>query len=199
MRWFSRRSQLERSLEQQYAVMFVASGMSARDAQRTAERLVADAKAESEAPDAPKLPPRVGDILIEREASDPSMLEPKRRDGVTDEDIRWWWGLHDLERRVLLKVDDIMRMNAFNRFRQSGLCAEDATARLGRTFPIFGDPDDTRHGSGDDRPLPYELKDRINTWAARQQGADPEELDREVAAASSMNALVRREIRRGRL
>lgn len=63
---------------------------------------------------------------------------------------------------------------------------------------MFGNPDDTTLTSGDDRPLPYELKDRVNTWMHKEM-ASPDEFRRRVEESSTFNALVRSEIRAGRL
>jgi hypothetical protein len=65
-------------------------------------------------------------------------LEAKRADGVTDQDIRWWWNLHDLERRMMLLDDDNSRL-AFilDKTEHQGLTAEQAVAELRRFMPIL--------------------------------------------------------------
>ena len=47
-------------------------------------------------------------------------------------------------------------------FRRNGEDKNEAAAHVRKIHPMYGDPDDTRHTAGDDRPLPYELKDRVN-------------------------------------
>jgi hypothetical protein len=47
-------------------------------------------------------------------------------------------------------------------------------------------------------PLPYELKDRVNAWMQKEM-MSPEDLRRRVEESSTFNALVRSEIRAGRL
>jgi len=72
-------------------------------------------------------------------------------------------------------------------------------ALLKKFHPMYGDPNDTSKSSGDDRPLPFELEDRIKRYIEmrREQGGDFFKADLE--ATSSFNALVRREIRNGNL
>ena len=53
------------------------------------------------------------------------MLAKKRAEGVRDEDIRWWWSMHDLERRMMIKVDDISRLALYIKLRETeGLTEE---------------------------------------------------------------------------
>ena len=192
---FTRALPLERELTQQYAVMFEAYGIP--EAKRTAKDLLTLAK--KQACSDPDLPPNFDNLLLEREATDNStkqMLAAKRAEGVTDADIKWWWGLDKLERRMLIVVDDWFRMAAFQKYHAEGMSAEQANFQLRKSFPIFGDPQDTKNVKGNDRPLPFELKERINQWALRNESAKiPSELRR----TTSMNALVRSEIRAGRL
>jgi hypothetical protein len=65
--------------------------------------------------------------------------------------------------------------------------------------PVYGDPNDTRYLTGDDRPLPPELRYRVAVYVGRRKSEDASALDSDLAAASSFNALVREEIEDGRL
>ena len=105
----------------------------------------------------------------------------------------------DLERRLMLKDDENSRLAAFMHHLDQGVSQEKAAVEVRRFHPIYGDPSDTSKSSGDDRPLPYELKDRINRYIEmrNQQGADFFKADLE--ASSSFNALVRGEIKNGNL
>jgi hypothetical protein len=192
---FTRESPLERELVQQYTATFEACGIP--EANRTAKDLLSLAKKQARSD--PDFPPNLGHLLLEREVTDNStrqMLAPKRADGVTDADIKWWWGLDKIERRMLIVVDDWFRMAAFKKYRAEGMSAEQASSRLRKSFPIFGDPQDTKNVKGDDRPLPFELKERINQWASRNKSV---ETFSELQRATSMNVLVRSEIKAGRL
>jgi len=196
---FTPESALERKLVQFYAGMLETCGNPTGDAKRTARELLAIAKREARSD--PDLPPNFGDLLIEREVTDDStrqMLAKKRAEGVTDADIKWWWGLDKLERRLLIVVDDWFRMAAFKKYRAEGMSEEQAISQLGKSFPIFGGPEDTKNVKGDD-PLPFELKERINQWAGRALQDKALETATSSRSAGSMNALIRNEIRAGRL
>ena len=105
----------------------------------------------------------------------------------------------DLERRLMLKDDENSRIAMFMHHLDQGLSQEEAAVKVKKFHPMYGDPSDTSKSSGDDRPLPHELKDRINRYTEMRakQGADSFKADLE--ASSSFNALVRREIRKGNL
>jgi hypothetical protein len=69
-----------------------------------------------------------------------------------------------------------------------------------RVVPLYGEPwEDERDGvSGDDRKLPVELEHRVDRWA-RKNAWDRERLRSMESRFSSFNALVRAELRAGRL
>ena len=204
MGFFSRKSPIEKQLEETHASMFAAMGMPAGEARRTAKELVAEAKARCEEGEL-DMPPSWGDLLLRREKVDPdtrASLAIKRAEGVTDDDIRWWWNLHPLERRVMDLIDENFRGRHYLNLCAEGLSKEEAIARVLHGFAMFGDPSalsDADHSAGDDRPLPYELKDRVSCWAAEQGARDPDGFRRRIENASSMNALIRAEIRAGRM
>ncbi len=200
MRLFSRKSALERQLEKRYAEMLLAFGVRGGQAKRIAKELVALAKKGADSN--PQPPPNFGDLLLQREGTDSDardMLAKKRAEGVGHTDIKWWWNLNELERRLLITFDDWVRLAAYKKHCSSGLSAQQAAAQVRKSFPIFGDPGDTADVTGDDRPLPYELKDRINAWVQRQQMADPAGFAVNEQSATSMNAVIRREMRAGKL
>jgi hypothetical protein len=82
---------------------------------------------------------------------------------------------------------------------QDGRTSEQAAIHARKFHPYYGEPDDTRVTSGDDRPLPIELMGREDAWfeKARSQGLDA--LRQRLQKSSSYNALMRTEIRAGRL
>ena len=67
------------------------------------------------------------------------------------------------------------------------------TVKRSQKEPIFGDPDDTKYLTGDDRPLPDNLRFRVAVYMHMRKRTDPERLAKEIAKASSVNAWVRRE------
>ena len=144
-----------------------------------------------------------GDILLEREQTDEKVRDafaPKRAEGVTDEDIAFWWNMHDLERRMICKVDEMNRILLFEKLVQgSGMTEPEAARMVAKRFPVYGDPEHLVLGTDDDRPLPFELKWRVNRYMAKRTNADPDKFHEEVEASTSLNAILRRAVRQGEL
>ena len=147
--------------------------------------------------------PNLGDVLLERESTHPgtkAMLDKRRKDGVRDEDIRWWMNRHELDRRMMLKFDETSRLALYTRLREEDhYPAEKAAKEVKKFFPIFGDSDDTSTSTRDDKPLPAELKDRINIYIQKRALSDPQDYKKDVEQSSSFNALVRKEIKNGKI
>ncbi|OJI07302.1 hypothetical protein BK005_01905 [bacterium CG10_37_50] len=148
-----------------------------------------------------KMPPMAGDLIIEKAKTDEkahASLEKKRKEGVRDEDIRAWWNLHGVERMMMLKVDEMSKTTLYLALLEQGKPVEEALNMVAKHHPVFGNPEDTSHGEGDDRPLPEELKDRINIFVEKQGLGNPE-YKKKVDSFSTFNALVRHEIRNGNI
>jgi hypothetical protein len=147
-----------------------------------------------------RFPESFGDMLLERERTDEKVREafaPKRSEGVTDEDITLWWNMHDLERRMICKVDEMNRILLFEKLVQnSGATEPEAAQIVAKRFPVYGDPDHLVLGTDDDRPLPFELKWRINRYITERTKNDPSGFQEEAEASTSLNALLRRARRR---
>jgi hypothetical protein len=199
---------IEQQLKDVYVPTLMQTGMSVSQANEVVSAWVSLAKEESREEDMDNLPQNFGDLLLQNEATGPNIkawLAKVRREGGTDQDIRNWWNLHDLERRIMLKndensrmavvIDQLEKMGATKETMQESM--DKAVAHTRKYFPFWGDPDDCTHVSGDDRPLPEELKFRINLWVERKQfdANYKEELER----STTFNALVRREIAKGNL
>jgi hypothetical protein len=195
----------ERKIEDQYVAMFqMAVGMSPPKAKSTVRHTIKEAREESLKEYIPgDLPEKVGDFLLEGESTDKtikSSLAKKRKEGVRDEDIRWWFNMDDLERSILLKLDDVTRHALFTKLRQEdGLSEGEAANGVRRRYPVFGDPDDTTVATGEDRPLPYELKDRIRSFVKKRMQRDPEAFKKEIKGSLSFNALIRGEVKKGNI
>ena len=159
-------SDIEKQLEALYVPMFqTMMGMTLTQAKSTFRDLIKKAKEESLKEGTSKFPQNFGDILLEKESTYPhfkSMLTKKRSEGVRDEDIRWWWNMHDLERRMMIEDDSLSGFALFIKLKEDGLNEDEAGKRVKKSRPIFGDPGDTSTSTGEDRPLPFELKDRMN-------------------------------------
>jgi hypothetical protein len=195
----------ERKIEDQYVAMFqMAVGMSPPKAKSTIRDIVKEVREESLKEEIPAdLPEKVGDFLLEVESSDETIrfsLAKKREEGVRDEDMRWWFNMDDLERRILLKLDDVTRQSLFTKLREENNLSEGEAAKGTRkSYPVFGDPDDTTVATGEDRPLPYELQDRVRSFIKTRMERDPEVFKKEIKGSSTFNALIRRKVKEGNI
>lgn len=195
---FDSSSDIENQLEEQNLSMFQRMmGMSLSQAKNFFRDMLEQAKEESIKEGTDNLPQNFGDILLEKESTDDEtkvMLAKKREEGVRDEDIRWWWSLNDLERRIMLKVDDIHRGALYMDSIEKGLSEDESASRVRKYHPMYGNPDDISNTNGDDRPLPYELKDRVNNYIEKRVQNDIEEYKKEFEESSTFNSFVRKEI-----
>lgn len=118
---------------------------------------------------------------------------------MTDSDIRWWWNLPAIERVLIEKVDGLQRYAICLKGSGEGQTPEQAAAALRKHHPMYGDPADTSQATGDDRPLPYELKGRVDAYIQKRFQADPLIYKKEIAHSSTLNALIRKGIRSGQV
>jgi len=195
--------EIDRKLEQQYVPFFQQSmGMPQEVAQEFFEALLKEVKEASLRDGTGNFPERFGELLLVQERRDQNigdLFAPKRAEGVEDGDLVLWWNMHELERRMICRVDEMSRAILFEKLVQKdGLEQEDAARAVARRFPIFGDPEHMVFGTPEDRPLPYELKWRISRYMEERHATDGEQFKKEVEAASSLNALLRAAIRSGR-
>ena len=212
-------NQIEKAMLETYTLLMrEATGVGQSEAKKVAKEMLNQAIEESKAEGSYYLPQNFGDILLgDAVTDDPTINDvaemirqntpKKKREGVRDEDIRWWWNMNDTERRMMTKQDNIINMahythaleNPTEPVESTEEALNNAAARVRKFHPKYGDPDDTTHTKGDDRPLPYELKDRINIYIEKREKADAEKFTEEVKQSSTFNALVRKEIRSGNL
>jgi hypothetical protein len=194
----------ERQLEPQYVSFFRESmGMPEEIARQIFKSFAEEQTEAARREGTDRLPESFGEILLEREQTDEQVraaFAPKRAEGVSDEDIALWWNMHDLERRMICKIDEMNRIMLFEKLVQgSGETEPEAAQMVARQFPVYGDPEHLVFGTDEDRPLPFELKWRINRYLTERSQADPEGLQRETEASSSLNALLRRALKQGKL
>ena len=197
-------AETERLLELQYISYFQESmQMPEKVAKEIFSAFVKDIKEASRREGTNRLPEMFGTILLEQEKTDEKVkiaFAPKRADGVTDEDIALWWNMHDLERRMICKVDEMNRIVLFEKLvKDSGVTEPEAAHMVAKRFPIYGDPEHLVLKNEDDRPLPFELKWRINQYMTERMKTDPEGFNKQVDASTSLNALLRKAIRQNEL
>jgi hypothetical protein len=197
-------TETEKRLEPQYVSFFQESmSMPEEVAREIFKAFAHDLKDAAQRDGTDRLPESFGTILLEREQTDEEVraaFAPKRAEGVTDEDIAFWWNMHDLERRMICKIDEMNRILLFEKLVQSGGVAEPEAARMvAKRFPIYGDPNHLVLEAEDDRPLPFELKWRVNRYMTERTQSDAETFHEEVEASTSLNALLRRALIDGKL
>jgi hypothetical protein len=197
-------AEAERRIEPEYVSFFHETmGMPEDFAREIFKAMVQDLREAAEREGTDRLPESFGDILLERERTDEPVRDaflPKRAEGVTDPDIALWWNMHDLERRMICKLDEMNRVLLFEKIRKDSGASELEAARIvARRFPVYGDPSHLVLEAEDDRPLPFELKWRVNRYIAKRTTAGPEKFQEEVEASTSLNAVLRQALRQGEL
>jgi hypothetical protein len=192
-------SPLEKQLEKHYIDMFINMiGLPPAEAEKTVKEMIHKSKQMFQQTGEDKFPPDMAERII----NDPKMkpaYDRRKDEGVKDEDIRWWWNLHPLERYMMLQVDEFHRMALFIKEIEEGKSDEEAAAIMRKYHPMYGNSNDTTHTSGDDRPLPEELKDRINIYIEKRMTTNSEQYKKDIENSSTFNALIRKEIRTGNL
>jgi hypothetical protein len=186
------------SLIEQYTVVFMAAAKNAHEAEQMAIALVDDAWKEVIERGLDKLPPNYGDVLLNEEAVNSKLksnLDRRRAEGVTDDDIRWWWNLSPIERVLIEKDDERNRVSAYITLRTKGYDKAAAAKKVFRIHPKFGEPTDE---SSADRPLPIELKRRILDYLDKCQ-RNYAALTKLTEELGSLNAVLRLEISRGNM
>jgi len=183
----------QQSLVDQYAIAYQQMGMPAFESRKQAEEFVQAGVTEVEARGWHNQPPGYGDILLREEPNNKDLatsLNNRRQDGVTDDDIRWWWNMSPLDRVLIEKADEQNRMAAILTCLKQGMEAADAAQAAFKANPKYGESSDS---NDPDRPIPIELKRRITEWSERQQ-RNIEVFRAKIEEATSFNALVRDEI-----
>jgi hypothetical protein len=177
-------------------------GVSLSEAKETFVDLLANAKADAERLRAKQTQDNMGDTLLATEAANPAvqrLLSEYRSDGARDQDIRDWWNKTDLERCFVAQFDNFIRMAHFFNLLHKGNSPDEAGAIVKKNRAYYGSPRDEgydKFGTGDDRFLPYVLRDRVNRWIL-SCASTPEKFD--AGSLRTFNALVRREIRCGNI
>jgi hypothetical protein len=197
-------AEMEKRLEPQYVSFFQESmSMPEEVARQIFKSFAEELKEAAHREGTDRFPELFGDILLEREQTDEKVrnaFAPKRAEGVANEDIALWWNMHDLERRMICKVDEMNRILLFEKLVQGdGLTESEAARMVAKRFPIYGDTNHLVLDTEDDRPLPFELKWRVNRYIMDRTKADPDKFQEEVEASTSLNALLRKAVKQGEL
>lgn len=209
-KWFKRSQfNIEGELEEMYSRMLsqLPIGMTLEQAHKEVKKAIKLSKEQAIKEGTADLPDNYGDLLIQAaESGDPNaknIVNKARKEGASDEDVREFWNLNDLQRRMVIWSENLHRVAMTTSLWEPGLPKDEEekiAAKIRKTFPKYGDSDDTSVTSGDDRPLPHELRGRVDRWRIKIISEEGEEKMREkINRYSTFNALVRDEIREGNL
>ena len=190
----------ERQLHQLYAQMLGGlAGCTPEEADQMVSEAIAACKKQGKAQGKYDLPEDYGDRIVEAarigEPKSRRIVERARQEGASDDDIKEWWNLPDLSRRMVIWSENIFRMSVFRHARSvDGLSAEQAAARVHKMYPSYRNPGDTTKLSGENRPLPHELRGRVDAYKQHHGAAY---IAQQVDGFLSYNAFVRHAIREG--
>jgi hypothetical protein len=199
--FLSAEQQIEAELGELYSKAYANySGQPLSEARRTVSEAIRACKEQARREGTDHLPDNFGTLLVtkteELRVMGFTIVENARVNGANDEDIEEWWNLHDLQRRMVIWHENVIRYASFLSFRKDGLNADEAMAKVRAIFPMYGDPNDTAHTSGDDRPVRHELRGRVDRYRERYGAQSIVEASNHF---STFNAFVRSEMRSGRL
>lgn len=210
MGFFNKYSQTEQELQKTYTILISKMvGFTESEARETATAYLDAAIKEAKKLGRYDYSDDFGDLILGVTATDNAIvaedalkiqkeLFAKKKDGVTDEDVRSWWNLSEVERGMILQIEDAARMATMISALRQGKAEHKAAIQVRKCHPIYGNPKDTSVTHGNDRPLPIELKDRINKYI-ESQIINPIPYKNKVKETTSFNAFVRKIIEAGDL
>ena len=195
---------LEKELTETYVQMLASlpTGFSVKKARKEIIKIIKALKKEAKTEGLNSFRDDYGDIMFELAkngvAEMKSRIDEARNEGATDEDIREYWNLPDLQRRIVIWFENVFRFSQFLADKDDGLSADEAGIRMRKMFPIYGNPKELKecYESHNDVPLPNELRARVDVYREKHH---PEELQKKASKFTSFNAFVRAEIRRGNI
>ena len=153
--------------------------------------------------DTANLPNNYGNIILKQELTNKKIkfgLDRTRAEGVTNEDIKWWWNSSDLGRSMALAMDEITKISTVHGLiEKEGFNEDEAWEKIPKYCPIFGDPYDSSNSDNRHNPLPFELKNRVNIYIEKKVKTDHEQFKKEIDKSPSFNSLIRKEIEKNNL
>ncbi len=179
------------------------TGYSYDEAKKIFDSIFEEVQVDSKNEGTDSLPDLFGNKILEMESSDPdvkNVLDKKRKEGVSDNDIRWWWNMNDIERRLKIKLLEIQKNTFISKIcSQYGLNTEEAEKIFRKSHPVFGAPEDNMEIPDEDQPLPYELMDKIFVFIDRIYQLNDKDIIEEVSKSSTFNAFLRHQIKAGKI
>lgn len=197
---------LEAEIKKEFIGTLVNAGMDSNTAKKIVKSIIKAAKSKQREEGTTTLPKDVLNLIMAGQAFHKvpaGYREQLLAEGVTDDDIRWWWTLPDLSRWALFYWEEhncvAMRLWQMEKGLESEEAAREmtkhlATYRFGVSYeaaPVF---------IGENKRLPIEIKDRVDKYIENWRLADRgEEFKKEFLRYSSFNAFVREKMRAGEL
>lgn len=222
---FLKYNSTERALLNHYSQIFsMQLGISSGESKKFAKDVLDSAIVESKEDDTHHLPQNLGDIILgDAVSDDPAVkklsecikqkLPTIKKEGVRDEDVRWWWNMSNVERLMPVECEFVYRMKftsleimkevglvvAFENIKKNLPIYEEAIHNIGTIQHDDNQLPDYMQVTGDDKPLPRELTNRINIYIEKRIMSNIEKYENDIQQSSSFNALIRREIKAGNL
>jgi hypothetical protein len=194
-------NQLERNIFDKFLPeIAVMPGIGAKKAKELLATFLKESIRESKLDGTYNRPLNYGHILLNQEKSNREaqrLIQIKKSEGVRDEDILWYWNLHEVERRILDKIDIFHRTALYFEYVSKGLSQDDAVKKMFKFRPKWGF--ESGPSSNNDKPLPPELMDRVNRYVIKRSGTNIDSFRLDCEKFTSFNALIRKEIHAGRL
>jgi hypothetical protein len=190
----------ERALLELYVPLLSSLGMSKGEATKQVKAAIDSCRQAGEREGTINLSGTFGSEVLElaKIGQNPAaeIVSVAKSDGATDLDIQSWWSLADVSRRMMWWSESSFRYANFSAFVEQGDSEDKAMLKVRRMFPMYGDPRDTQHVTGDDRPLANELRGRVDRF---RENHGAERIIEWSSGYSTLNAYVRSCIRAGRL
>jgi hypothetical protein len=194
-----RAMEIEKELKEDYIAEFIEFGFEPREAKKAVKMLLKKAWKEYSKLQAPEMS---GDKILEMEKTDEevkTILAKKRNQGVRDDDLRWWWNMHDLEREMIELSGLFLRNASYRRLIRLGKTEDKAMDRVRKNFVCFSHSARLPSVDNEEPIVPIELTKRIDEYLERRDTDDPEQYRKDLEEMGTLTALVRKEIANGKL
>jgi hypothetical protein len=179
-------------------------GVPRREAKKTAKMIAEDAEEFRAKEGTASIPANAADLVLSGVAFHRFPADygaQLKAEGVTEKDIRWWWGMPDPMCWFLFSWEECVAGTTFLSGLAKGLEPGTAAKRMTQSIVTyrFGPAyEDQPNFVGDNKRLPFEMKDRIDRYVESRK-KDPEGYKKEIESFPSVNALMRAKIRTGEL
>lgn len=92
------------------------------------------------------------------------IIQFAKTDGATEEDIKFWWSLSYMQKSLAVWLDSILFIDRQALIVLSGKSAEQAKKDILSTAPYYSEYNSSIDLNDINRPLPYELQERVETF-----------------------------------